>query len=138
MMYSPAATTPSRSTPVSTPNPSSMYTTSSVATLPVAPGAYGQPPSPGDEAGAPVSTHPARRSAPPRPGARTCDGGVDGLDAQGEGLEDVGEALAVRVVEVHRERGRGDPRAQHRLHHRPHRPRRPHPDRVPERHLVVV
>ena len=47
------------------------------------------------------------------PGARTCNGGVDGLDAQGEGLKDVGEALAVRVVEVHRERGRGDrvPRA---------------------------
>ena len=35
-----------RSTPVSTPEPCSMYTTSSVATFPVAPTAYGQPPSP--------------------------------------------------------------------------------------------
>src|SRR5450830_704602 len=42
----PASTTMSRSTPVSTPSPCIMYSTSSVATLPVAPLAYGQPPSP--------------------------------------------------------------------------------------------
>src|SRR5262249_4960996 len=41
-----AAATLSRSTPVSIPMPCSMYRRSSVARLPLAPGAYGQPPSP--------------------------------------------------------------------------------------------
>ena len=46
LMNTPASTRRSRSMPVSIPMPCSMYTTSSVATLPVAPLAYGQPPRP--------------------------------------------------------------------------------------------
>src|SRR6267143_4986916 len=49
-IHSPISTSRSRSTPVLTPSPCSMYTTSSVATLPEAPTAYGQPPSPATEA----------------------------------------------------------------------------------------
>jgi hypothetical protein len=45
-IYSPASITFSKSTPVSIPIPFNMYTTSSVATLPDAPLAYGQPPRP--------------------------------------------------------------------------------------------
>src|SRR6187397_1243099 len=48
-MKSPAAISFAMSTPVSIPRPSSMYSTSSLATLPVAPFAYGQPPSPATE-----------------------------------------------------------------------------------------
>ena len=49
-IQSPARTTCAKSTPECTPSPSSMYTTSSVATLPEAPGpAKGQPPSPPTE-----------------------------------------------------------------------------------------
>jgi len=48
-MNSPAAITLPRSTPVLIPNPLSMYTTSSVATFPDAPFAYGQPPRPATE-----------------------------------------------------------------------------------------
>src|SRR5580765_6835671 len=48
-MKSPAAISFAMSTPVSMPRPSSMYSTSSLATLPVAPFAYGQPPSPATE-----------------------------------------------------------------------------------------
>src|SRR5690625_4463378 len=43
-------TSSSRSTPVSTPRPSSIHTRSSVARLPVADSAYGQPPRPPAEA----------------------------------------------------------------------------------------
>lgn len=45
-IYDDAPSNKSRSTPVLTPIPSSIYTTSSVATFPLAPGAYGQPPRP--------------------------------------------------------------------------------------------
>ena len=45
-MNAAASTTPSSETPVSMPRPSSRNSTSSVATLPVAPFAYGQPPRP--------------------------------------------------------------------------------------------
>src|SRR5688572_6404277 len=45
-IHCPMPTSLPRSTPVSTPRPCSMYTTSSVATLPEAPLAYGQPPRP--------------------------------------------------------------------------------------------
>jgi len=46
----PASMSFSRSMPVSTPMPCSMYTRSSVARLPAAPGAYGQPPRPATDA----------------------------------------------------------------------------------------
>lgn len=45
-MYEEASNSNSKSIPVCTPNPSNIYSTSSVATFPPAPGAYGQPPSP--------------------------------------------------------------------------------------------
>src|SRR6266513_1876337 len=49
-IHCPISTSRSRSTPVLMPSPCSMYTTSSVATLPEAPAAYGQPPRPATEA----------------------------------------------------------------------------------------
>src|SRR5581483_573207 len=51
----------SRSTPVDTPMSSTMWTSSSVAMLPVAPGAYGQPPSPPTDAS--KSATPSSRAA---------------------------------------------------------------------------
>src|SRR5499427_1341182 len=52
-----------RSTPVPTPMSSTMYTSSSVAMLPLAPGAYGQPPSPPTDA--------SKSSTPSSSAART-------------------------------------------------------------------
>src|SRR2546428_13069426 len=49
-IHCPISTSRSRSTPVLMPRPCSMYTTSSVATLPEAPAAYGHPPTPATEA----------------------------------------------------------------------------------------
>ncbi|OMH84315.1 hypothetical protein AX774_g2163 [Zancudomyces culisetae] len=45
-IHTPVLTSSSRSIPVENPRPSNKYTTSSVATFPLAPLAYGQPPSP--------------------------------------------------------------------------------------------
>src|SRR5438445_13815863 len=45
-IHCPISTSWSRSTPVLMPRPCRMYTTSSVATLPEAPAAYGHPPIP--------------------------------------------------------------------------------------------
>ena len=89
------ATSASRSTPCAMPSPSSIQTRSSVARLPVADSAYGQPPSP-----------PALR--------------VDGGDAAAQRGERVGQRLAVRVVEVHGQlaRRRRRPRCRRRARHR--------------------
>src|SRR5438128_7656542 len=70
-IHCPISTSRSRSTPVLMPRPCSMYTTSSVATLPEAPAAYGQPPSPATEASnvaTPISSA-AQRSASAWPSA---------------------------------------------------------------------
>src|SRR5271166_2310330 len=56
-----AAIIASRSIPVATPMSSTMWTSSSVAMLPVAPGAYGQPPRPPTEAS--KSDTPSSRAA---------------------------------------------------------------------------
>ena len=74
-MNFPASTSRSRSIPVSMPSPRSRYTTSSVATLPVAPFAYGT-------------------------AAQAGHAGVEGRDAHLQAGVDVRQRLAVGVVEM--------------------------------------
>jgi len=99
------------STPVSMPSPCIMYTTSSVATLPVAPLAYGQPPG-SDQCDAHRAWRIVHQSAVSvcgcvrygmGPPTQAGNGAVNRGDANLETAVNVGERLAVGVVAVERE-----------------------------------
>lgn len=132
-----------------THRPVSRYTTSSVATLPVAPCAYGQPPSPATarEEVAPAQLPCCARGALAKTGSmppRYCNSvpdtqppthphfagrhtakqartrGVDHAHAQLQRRQDVGQCLAVRIVHVGRQPLGGHPRVDAGLEHGRH------------------
>ena len=137
-MKCPASRRLSSRTPVSIPIPRSMYTTSSVATFPLAPRAYGHPPSPAVLLSTTVTPEQGEMCRPfIVVEYNTFRSAAFLYLTVSEAGEDVGEGLAVRVVAVEGEAGGGDEPGdggQHGLHGAGGG----HADRVPQRDLVAA
>lgn len=120
------------------PRPCSMYTTSSVATFPEAPWAYGQPPSPAtDESTTLIPFYRIKNKSLNKDKRRSYFRKQSCSSTDLQSHEDVSESLAVGIVAVHRQgadRNLPDDNVQHFTH----AARSPHSDGVAEGDLVAA